>query len=145
LTAALVGRPVIAGTAPCYARLSLPYVGAVVLRRGELRLEDFTLAVLVDRATLALAQRIAVVDDGNPDPNALAPQRVEIDLKAGPRLENRDRLEHFRAKSAADRRKEVVMPGSVLVDPGHDGIRLAASKRPQPVFSFSGQPCVTGE
>jgi aconitate decarboxylase len=87
LVARLVGRPAVAGMAPGYARLCLPYVGAVVLRRGEVGLEDFTPAALRDPATLAFAQRVEVVEDGNPDPNALAPQRVEIELSGGGRLE----------------------------------------------------------
>lgn len=87
LTARLVGRPAAAGMTPGYARLCLPYVGAVLLRRGEIGLEDFTPAALCDRASLGLAGRIAVVEDGNPDQNALAPQRVEVDLAGGGRLE----------------------------------------------------------
>jgi len=66
-----------------YARLCLPYVGAVCLRRATVALDDFTGAALVDSVTLALARRLSVVDDGNPDPNALIPQRVEIDLADG--------------------------------------------------------------
>jgi 2-methylcitrate dehydratase PrpD len=30
-----------------------------------------------------LARRLTVIEDGNPDPNALLPQRVEIDLAEG--------------------------------------------------------------
>jgi hypothetical protein len=30
-----------------------------------------------------LARRLTVIEDGNPDPNALSPQRVEIDLAEG--------------------------------------------------------------
>jgi aconitate decarboxylase len=87
LTARLVGRPAIPDMAPAYARLCLPYIGALLLRRGEVGLEDFTPAALADPTTLDLARRIAVVEDGNPDPNALGPQRVEIDLASGERLE----------------------------------------------------------
>jgi aconitate decarboxylase len=32
---------------------------------------------------LRLARRLTVIEDGNPDPNALLPQRVEIDLAEG--------------------------------------------------------------
>ena len=63
-----------------YARLCLQYVGAVCLRRGTVGLGDFTAAALADPDTLALARRLTVIEDGNPDPNALIPQRVEIDL-----------------------------------------------------------------
>jgi 2-methylcitrate dehydratase PrpD len=83
LTARLVGRPAIAGMTAGYARLCLQYVGAVCLRRGDVGLGDFTAAALADPDTLRLARRLSVVDDGNPDPNALLPQRVEIDLAEG--------------------------------------------------------------
>jgi aconitate decarboxylase len=80
LTARLVGRPATAVMSPGYARLCLPYVAAVCLRRGTVGLSDFSAAALADPETLALAGRLAVLEDENPDPNALAPQRVEIDL-----------------------------------------------------------------
>ena len=70
-------------TTPNYARLCLQYVGAVCLRRGTLGLDDFTAEALGDPKTLALARRLQVVEDDNPDPNALLPQRVEIDLAEG--------------------------------------------------------------
>ncbi|HEV2301791.1 MAG TPA: MmgE/PrpD family protein [Stellaceae bacterium] len=87
LTARLVGRPARPGMTPGYARLCLAYIGAVLLRQGEVGLADFTPAALSDSAKLDLARHIAVVEDGNPDPNALGPQRVEIDLAGGGRLE----------------------------------------------------------
>ncbi len=83
LTARLVGRPAVEGMTAGYARLCLQYVGAVCLRRGNVDLYDFSAATLADPAVLALARRLTVVDDGNPDPNALTPQRVEIDLTEG--------------------------------------------------------------
>jgi aconitate decarboxylase len=83
LTARLIGRPVIEDMTPGYARLCLQYVGAVCLRRGTVGLDDFTAAALSDPVTLALARRLSVVDNGYPDPNALTPQRIEIDLADG--------------------------------------------------------------
>jgi 2-methylcitrate dehydratase PrpD len=83
LTARLVGRPATAGMSPGHARLCLPYVGAVCLRRGTVGLDDFDAAVLADPETLALARRLTVLEDENADPNALTPQRVEIDLAEG--------------------------------------------------------------
>jgi 2-methylcitrate dehydratase PrpD len=83
LTARLVGRTPVEGMAAGYARLSLPYVGAVCLRRGTVGLGDFTAAALADPDTLRLSRRLTVVEDGNPDPNALLPQRVEVDLAEG--------------------------------------------------------------
>jgi aconitate decarboxylase len=83
LTERLVGHPAIEGMAPGYARLCLQYVGAVCLRRGNVGLDDFTAAALADPVTLALAHRLSVVDNGCLDPNALTPQRIEIDLADG--------------------------------------------------------------
>jgi hypothetical protein len=51
---------------PNYARLCLPYVGAVCLRRSTVGLQDFTAEALTDPQTLALADRLLVVEDGNP-------------------------------------------------------------------------------
>jgi aconitate decarboxylase len=83
LTHRLVGRPAQDGMAIAYARLCLPYVGAVCLRQGTVGLDDFSAAALADPATLALARRFTVIADANPDPNALHPVRVELDLAGG--------------------------------------------------------------
>jgi 2-methylcitrate dehydratase PrpD len=80
LTHRLVGRRPLAGMSVTHARLCLAYCGAVCLRRGAVGLEDFTIEALADPATLMLADRLSVIADGNPDPNALLPQRVELDL-----------------------------------------------------------------
>ena len=86
LTHRLVGRPPQEAMTIAHARLCLSYVGAVCLQRGTVALDDFTQEALGDPTTLALAGRLAVVDDGNPDPNALLPQRVELDLADGTSL-----------------------------------------------------------
>ena len=83
LTQRLVGRTAQAGMTPAYARLCLPYAAAVCLLRGTVGLGDFAPPALADVGSLALASRISVVPDGNPDPNVLLPQRVEIDLTGG--------------------------------------------------------------
>ena len=83
LTHRLVGRPPHAGMTVAYARLCLPYVGAACLRRGGVGLEDFAAQALADPETLGLAGRLSVIEDGNPDPNALHPVRVELDLADG--------------------------------------------------------------
>jgi len=80
LTSRLVGRPAQDGMSVAYARLCLPYVGAVCLRHGTVGLGDFATEALGDPDTLALARRLTVVVDDNPDPNALHPVRVELDL-----------------------------------------------------------------
>ena len=80
LTHRLVGRLPQLDMTVAYARLCLAYVGAVCLRRGTVATDDFTPEALADPGTLALARRLVVIADANPDPNALAPVRVELDL-----------------------------------------------------------------
>ncbi len=46
-------------------------------------IEDFDPAALADPRRQALARLVEFVEDGNPDPNALGPQAVEIDLTSG--------------------------------------------------------------
>jgi 2-methylcitrate dehydratase PrpD len=56
---------------------------ATELARGEVDPEAFAGAALTDPATHALAARIRVEQDDNPDVNALWPQRFAIRLKDG--------------------------------------------------------------
>ncbi len=79
----LVGRPARPDMTPAYARLCFPYLGAVVLRQGTIDLGDFTEASLTNPDTLALASRIAVVADDNPDPAAFTPAEAEASLSDG--------------------------------------------------------------
>jgi aconitate decarboxylase len=83
LTHRLVGRPPQQDMTVAYGRLCLSYVGAVCLRHGTVGLGDFTEEALGDSETLALARRLSAIADGNPDPNALHPVRVELDLADG--------------------------------------------------------------
>jgi 2-methylcitrate dehydratase PrpD len=83
LTHRLVGRPPENGMSIGYARLCLSYVGALCLRHGTVGLGDFTPEALGDPDTFALARRLSVIADKNPDPNALAPINVELDLIDG--------------------------------------------------------------
>ena len=84
----LVNRPLPASPSANWARLCMPYVLAKLLQHGEVDLAQFRGEALTDPATHALAARIRMQDDGNPDPNALAPQRVEVRLKDGRVLEH---------------------------------------------------------
>lgn len=86
LTHRLVGRPPRDDMTVAYARLCLSFVGAACLRRGTVAPDDFSSAARSDPANLALAGRLTVVENGNPDPNALHPVRVELDLTDGSRL-----------------------------------------------------------
>jgi 2-methylcitrate dehydratase PrpD len=87
LVARLVGRPVVAAPSASYARLCLPLVAAIALRRGTVDVPDFRDAGLTDAAAHDLARRIDVVADGNPDENAMVPQRVEVTRRDGSRHE----------------------------------------------------------
>lgn len=74
----LVGRPLRDDLTPNYARLCLPFVAATTLRFGGVGLADFTPARLADAETLALAGKVRLIQDDNPDPNAVVPQTVEV-------------------------------------------------------------------
>jgi 2-methylcitrate dehydratase PrpD len=82
----LCGRPAVPAPTPNYARLCMPFVGAKVLLHGKLDLAHYTEGALADSKTYALAQRITMEADDNPDPNALAPQEVIIALNDGREL-----------------------------------------------------------
>ncbi len=79
----LVGRPPIINADPSYARLCLAFAVATALRKDAVDISDFRDTALNDAATLALAARVRLQDDGNPDPNALAPQSVSVSLTKG--------------------------------------------------------------
>src|SRR5262249_43535996 len=79
----LVGRPPRLGMGASYARLCMAYAVAKVLLNGKLDLADFRGPALADPATHELARRVRLTSDGNPDPNALAPQRVVVRLHDG--------------------------------------------------------------
>lgn len=83
LIARLVGRAAFAGMGPAHARLCFAYLGAVVLRRGAVGLDDFTPERLADPETLALAQQLSVQADDNPDPAAFVPALLEATLADG--------------------------------------------------------------
>ncbi|WAC71980.1 MmgE/PrpD family protein [Roseateles sp. SL47] len=89
LIARLVGRAAVADMRPAHARLCFPYLGAVVLQRREVGLEDFTVDRLSDEKTLALAQRLSVRADGHPDPAAFVPALLEVRLVDGRSLHQR--------------------------------------------------------
>ncbi len=83
----LVGRPDIPAPNAFYARLCMAFMGAIALQHGRVDITDCRGNGLTDPTTHALAQRITMRVDDNPDPNALAPQRVVIGLHDGTRHE----------------------------------------------------------
>jgi 2-methylcitrate dehydratase PrpD len=85
LVARLVGRPAVPEPGANYARLCLPFVAAVALDRGTVDVPDFRPERLRAPDLHALARRIEVVPDGNPDENAIVPQVIEVTLRDGRR------------------------------------------------------------
>jgi 2-methylcitrate dehydratase PrpD len=79
LVARLVGRPWTETMTPAYARLCLPFLVALMLRDGRIDPRAFTPDSFADPALRALGARLTIKVDDNPDPNALAPQRFELD------------------------------------------------------------------
>jgi 2-methylcitrate dehydratase PrpD len=79
----LVGRPPRPEAGASYTRLCMAWTVAKVLINGKIDLADYRGDALMDRATLELARRVSVETDDNPDPNALAPQRVTVRLTSG--------------------------------------------------------------
>lgn len=89
LTHHLVGRPVHGAMETNYARLNGQYAAAVMLRRGFIGIDDYSEAAIRDKETLALAGKVHISTDGNPDPNALSPVEVDIRLAGGEVLSRR--------------------------------------------------------
>jgi 2-methylcitrate dehydratase PrpD len=78
----LVGRPCKPDMTPAYARLCLPFLAALMLTDGRIDPRRFTPANFADPALAALAGKVALVADGNSDPNALFPQELRLTLAA---------------------------------------------------------------
>ena len=87
LIARLVGRPWQDGMTTAYARLCLPFLVAVMLTDGRIDPRRFTPENFVDPALRAIGDRLSIIIDGNPDLNALAPQRFVLQLSDGGRCE----------------------------------------------------------
>ncbi len=79
----LVGRSDIDNPAPNYAKLCLGYVCATTLIKGTVDQRDFLPEALTNADTHNLAQRVTVIEDGNPDVNAFGPQTISVTVKDG--------------------------------------------------------------
>lgn len=79
----LVGRPFEPGMSAEYARLCLPFVAPQMIEHGIVDPRRFTPEVFASAEAQAHAARVQVVLDGNPDPNAMAPQTIELKLTDG--------------------------------------------------------------
>ncbi|MCA1857353.1 MmgE/PrpD family protein [Massilia oculi] len=83
LVARLVGRPPLPSMDANYARLCLPYLAAVALLDGGVGLDAVDPARIGAADWQALAARVAVEPWALDQPNALAPQRLELALADG--------------------------------------------------------------
>jgi aconitate decarboxylase len=83
----LCGRPAIPHPSPGYARLCMGFAIAKLLQHGALDPVHYRGEALSDPETFALARRVTTLVDGNPDPNALVPQSVSVELNDGTALE----------------------------------------------------------
>ncbi len=79
----LVGRPYSPDMTPAYARLCLPFLAALMLTDGRIDPRRFTPENFADPALAALAGKVALVADGNQDPNALFPQELRVTFADG--------------------------------------------------------------
>lgn len=79
----LVGRRPFPEMGPAHARLCLPWLAAVVLTKGAVGLEDFSPSSLSDERLHALAARVFVENNGDPDPAAFTPALAEARLSDG--------------------------------------------------------------
>ena len=66
---------------PAYARLCLPFLGALMMRDGRIDPRRFTPEDFSDPLLNAMAAKITIEINDNPDPNALSPQSLTIDGK----------------------------------------------------------------
>ncbi|MCB2106805.1 MAG: MmgE/PrpD family protein [Rhodobacteraceae bacterium] len=79
----LVGRRPRLGAEPNYSKLCIPFVAARTLMTGGVLQDDFTPEILNDPATHALAEKVTVILDDNPDLNAFGPQTITVRLASG--------------------------------------------------------------
>jgi 2-methylcitrate dehydratase PrpD len=83
----LIDRPARRGMSASYARLCLPWLVSVRLRRGRVGLEDFSATALADPERWCRVDCVKVLPDANPDPNALVPQSLSVVTRSGQRHE----------------------------------------------------------
>ncbi len=79
----LVGRPIGPGMTTNYARLCAQYVTAHALYHDGIGVDAYDDNALTHSRTNDLAQRISIIVDDNPDPNALSPVALLVTLRTG--------------------------------------------------------------
>lgn len=83
----LVGRPPEHDMTASYARLCLRFVVPLMLIDGDIDPRRYISEVFADPAICALGEKMDICHDGNPDKNALGPQKMEVVLSNGLTLE----------------------------------------------------------
>ncbi|MEK9944623.1 MAG: MmgE/PrpD family protein [Alphaproteobacteria bacterium] len=83
----LTGRPDIPDPEPNYAKLCIPFVAATALLEGTVDVHHFKGDWLRNPKVHEIAANVEPVEDSNPDTNAVAPQKLEVYLKDGRKLE----------------------------------------------------------
>lgn len=83
----LTGRPDIPNPEPNYAKLCISFVAATTLLEGTVDVQHFKGDWLKNPRVHDIAARVKPVQDDNPNQNKVAPQRLEVFLKDGKRLE----------------------------------------------------------
>jgi aconitate decarboxylase len=83
LTHHLVGRPIHDLMEISYARLNGQYAASIMLQKGFIGIDDFTIKAIRDPQSLKVARKVNIQVDDNPDPNALSPVEVEIQMSNG--------------------------------------------------------------
>lgn len=79
----LVGRPFDPDMSAEYARLCMQFVAPEMIEHGMVDPRRFVPDNFTSAAANDYASRVHVVLDGNPDPNALSPQTINLKLKDG--------------------------------------------------------------
>lgn len=79
----LVGRSYKRNMTAAYARLCFPILASLMLRDGVIDPSLFVGDDLHDPALTALSQNVSIALDGNPDGNAMTPQRIAVTLTSG--------------------------------------------------------------
>ena len=83
----LVGRPLIDNMEPNYAKLCLRFVVGVYLKHNWVDIPHFLGDALTDTEVLETARKVDVIQDANPDLNALNPQHIVVTLNSGDQLD----------------------------------------------------------
>jgi 2-methylcitrate dehydratase PrpD len=83
----LTGRPDIPDPEPNYAKLCIPFVAATALLEGTVDVRHFKGDWLRNPKVHEIAAKVEPVEDSNPNTNAVAPQKLEVYLKDGRKLE----------------------------------------------------------